>query len=366
MKAAAAASAEAEPQRPSRRMMKTLIVLAKRPDAGVGLAVARGEHPRIEYLELQRRVGADLVDYNSIDSRPSLAVRCVKRVLGDRWALALLAALRARDYDNLYATGEDVGLPLAMMMRSMRLRRRLTLVVHNGDTPKRRALFRAVGHGAFKQVIALTSSQRELLVHAGRLPPEKVHFVPTWIDQRFFAPSAELPGDYALSVGMENRDYPTLFAAVVGLSSRFHVVGSGFSPGAGYAPAAGLRQQEGFSFSSGCSFRELRDLYQRARLVLVPVKPASYAAGVTCLLEGMSMGKAIVVADTVGLSDYVKPGVSAFVYRPGDASDLRRTLAQAWHDEARLREMGAHNRRWTETDINTDRYVETVAGLLGQ
>jgi glycosyltransferase involved in cell wall biosynthesis len=345
--------------------VRALIVLAKRPDPGAKDAVARGEHPRIEYLELQRRLAADLVDYHTVDASPSTAVWALKRWLGDRWALAFLAAPRARYYDDLYATGEDVGLPLAMMLKALRLRRRLTMVVHNADTRKRRALFRAVGENVLRHIIVLATAQREILTHLSRLPPEKVHFLPNWIDHRYFGPSSDELGAFALSVGMEQRDYPTLFDAALGQPWRFHIVGSGFSPGTGYAPASGLREQEGFSLGGGCSYPELRSLYQRARLVVVPLKPATYAAGVTCLVEAMAMGKAIIAAETAGLRDYIKRDISAFLYRAGDSQALRGVLERAWPDEARLRAMGAHNRRWIEADINVEQYAERVARLLG-
>lgn len=346
--------------------MKALIVLAKRPDPAAREAMARGEDPRVEYLELQKRLAADLIDYHSIDASPSIAVRTLRARVGDRWALAFMAASLARKYDDLYVTGEEIGLALGMMLKALRIQCRVTMVVHNADTPKRRALFRAIGHRVLKHVIVVASAQRELLIEIMRLPAEKVHYMPYWIDHHYFAPSSDELGDYALSVGMEKRDYATLFDAALGQPWRFHVVGSGYSSGSGYAPAAGLRQQEGFTFGTGYSSSELRSLYQRARLVVVPVQPCNYAAGVTSIVEAMSMGKAVVAADTAGLRDYLKKDVSAVVYRAGDPQSLRDALQKLWSDEARLRAMGVHNRQWIETDdMNNDRYVEKMAQLLG-
>jgi len=345
--------------------MKTLIVLAKRPVADLAAQVVRGEHPRVEYLEHQSRVAADIVDYHSVDASRSPWVRVLRRRLGDRWALAALAFSRAHDYDNFYATGEDVGLPLALLLRTRGLHDRLTMVVHNADTPKRRHVLRAIGHDVFKQVIALCSAQAELLARTLGFSQHKVHFLPNWVDPRFYAPACDAPGDYALSVGMEKRDYPTLCDAVRSLSLRVHVVGSGFSAGAGFTPASGLREQDGLTTGSGYSARGLRELYDRARLVVLPVRPCGYAAGVTSLLEGMCMGKTVVVSETPGLRDYVQPGVSALLYRPGDPEDLRRVLNTAWRDEAGLRSIGAHGRRWVEAEASTERYVEAVARLLG-
>ncbi len=350
---------------PSLATVKTLICLGKRPAEGLAESVTRGEHPRIEYLELQKRTGGEVIDYRSVDTSTSAAVHAMRTRFGDRWGLALMAYWRKGGYDNLYATGEDVGLPLALMLRARRWYGHLTMVVHGAHTPKRRALFRFIGHKTFKQLIVLASEQRRIVTEEIGFPREKVHFLHNWVDQHFYRAERPVLGDYALSVGMENRDYPTLFEAAKGLPYKFHVVGSGFSQGPGYSPASGLRVQEHFTMGSGYSFPKLKQLYANARFVVVPIKLVPYAAGVTAILEGMCMGKAIVASSTPGIRDYVKDGVSARLVPPGDVGALRNAFIELWDDTRRLEEMGRHNRCWMETDINTDRYVDQAARLLG-
>jgi glycosyltransferase involved in cell wall biosynthesis len=343
-------------------MRRTLILLAKRPDRQLPARIAAGEEPRTEYLELARATGADLLDFHDADS--SLLARLGP---GPSWSLATLGLWRRRAYDNLYATGEDIGIPMAILLKSVGTRGKLTVVMHNVDTPKRRAVLKLLGHGVYRAIIVLGQSQRDILVNECGMPPSKVHVLDQWCDTRFYRPSNQTGplGDYVLSVGMESRDYPTLQRAAQGMPLRFEVIASGWSPGAGYGPAAGISAENNISVNRGLSSKALRDLYAGARFVVVPLKQVTYAAGVSAIVEGMAMGKAVVASRSQGIGDYVKDGVSGKLVPVGDAEALRSAIAKLWNNPALADRMGQHNRAWVERDLNTDRYVERAANLLG-
>ena len=86
---------------------RTLIIVPKLPAPGRDERIAAGEEPRVEYLELAKRLHADLLDYRAVAAAPSRLVRWLARWLGQRVGLAALAFARRNDYDQLYATGEE-------------------------------------------------------------------------------------------------------------------------------------------------------------------------------------------------------------------------------------------------------------------
>jgi glycosyltransferase involved in cell wall biosynthesis len=343
---------------------RPVILLGKRRANDLEDEIRAGRHPRVEYLELGRRIGAEVIDYDAIDVSSSSAVRWLARRMGDRWGLALLGVLRRHEFGDIYVTGEDVGLPLALMLLGLRWRGRLTVVVHNADTRKRRLLFRLL-NPAFTRLICLGSAQEHILTDVIRVSPEKVHFLQIWLDHMFYRPQPSKLGDYALSVGMEGRDYPTLCAAAAGLPRHFHIIGSGFSPGIGFSPASGIEARGNVTVGTGYSSTELRALYAAARLVIVPLRTLTYAAGVTAVIEAMAMGKAVIVSDSPGIRDYVTDGVSGRVVPVGDVEALRAAIQELWDDTLRLTAIGRNNRTRIEREINTDRYVEEVSALMG-
>jgi glycosyltransferase involved in cell wall biosynthesis len=226
-------------------------------------------------------------------------------------------------------------------------------------------------------------SQVKVLTGAIGFEEGRVKFLHTWIDQLFFRIDAPppvpakdappkvfpAPGSYALAIGMESRDYPTLQRAMAlpqFSHITMHVVASGWSPGAGYSRASGISDAPNISVSSGYTSEELRMLYAGARLVVVPLNEVTYAAGVTGILEGMSMSKAVVASDSPGIRDYTREGKCGAVVPCHDADALGAAIATLWDNPTHAGEIGEENRRWVEAMATTDLYAENVATLTGR
>lgn len=339
------------------------ILLGMRPPADLRTEVASGRYPRMEYSELAEQLGAELIDLSMMDRSSDISVQWMRRRLGDNWAIAHMAVLQRNQFRDIYVTSESLGLPLAIQLIGCRARPRLTVVVHAVTSQKRRLVFRLV-HEPLTRLICLSSEVQRMLIDELHVPREKVYLLHNWLDQHFFRSSRNEIGDYVLSVGMEARDYVTLRHAAAGIPIRFHVVGSGFSPNPGFQMAQGAEAASNVVVGTGYTYTELRELYDGARLVVLPLYAVSYAAGVTSILEGMAMGKAIIASDSPGIRDYVKHGRSGLLVPPGDPIALRAAIVDLWHDPYRLAEMGRHNRAWVESELNTDDYVNKVCGLL--
>jgi glycosyltransferase involved in cell wall biosynthesis len=348
--------------------LRTLLLLAKKPAPTAVDDADAGRIPRIEYVELARRIGAEIVDFHDVERSTHPAVKLAAKK-GPHWGLAALGVSRRHEFDHFYATGEDVGMPLGMMLHGVRWYGRTTMVVHHGGTAKRRKVLRALGDRPWRNVIVLASRQREILVDDLGYPAIKVHRMDQWLDARFYAPSGNghQGGDYVFAVGRESRDYPTLeMAAALLPQVRFRVIASGWAPHAGFDKATNLAGgASNMTVETGLSYEQLRGGYGQARLFVAPLDGVDYAAGVTGICEAMSMGRAIVASDSPGIRDYVKHGVSGLVVPVGDAKAMAAAIGELWNDPERCARMGAHNRSWVEEDMSVDRYAERVAGLLG-
>lgn len=349
----------------TRHARRTLLLLAKRPRTDLRACIDAGLEPRTEYMALAERSGAELVDFHHVARSRHPLVRALSVLGGERWGLAALGALRHRAFDDIYATGEDVGLPLALMLRVLRVRGKLTMVTHNAATPKRSALLRALGHEIFRRLICYGADQLELLAGLG-MPRAKISRLDYYVDQDFYRPVAKADGDFVLSVGFEARDYASLMEAARELSCRVHVVASGWSPGGGFQHAGGVERAGNVEVERNVSSERLRELYASARIVVLPLQRVSYAAGVTSLVEAMAMGKPIVATDSPGLRDYVADGRVAVVTRAGDPAGLRGAIDALWDDAARREAMGRENRERVDRALTIDRFASVVAELLSE
>jgi glycosyltransferase involved in cell wall biosynthesis len=140
-----------------------------------------------------------------------------------------------------------------------------------------------------------------------------------------------------VSAGREHRDYATLVQACGQEPVRVFI-----ADGSGHSPDAHRRQPSQWPPNierRAVPPRELRNLYAQASIVVVPVLPTDFPAGITTILEAMSMGKAVVVTDTKGLHGIVDDAVTGLVVGPGDVEAMRgavRWLLDRPNERARL------------------------------
>jgi glycosyltransferase involved in cell wall biosynthesis len=256
---------------------------------------------------------------------------------------------------------ERVGLPLSLLDPGTPQ----LLIAHLLTSRSKRLVQRVT---RFLDRIALTvvfsrAQERYLRDEIG-LAPERARFISDKVDQEFFTAASEAAsGDYVVSVGREQRDYATLVEAVRPLRRPCVIVpGSAWS----HRELGEFVLPDHVTVRRGLSYSALRDLYQNARVVVVPiVSGTDYAAGVNTVLEGMACGRPVVASDTPGLIGYVDDRVDGLTVPPGDAEALRTAIEELWDDPAQASKLGAAGRRTVERDRTVDGYAARIAEWMG-
>jgi len=347
--------------------MKTLVLVGKVHSPTLSSDIASGAVPRIVSLELARILGGEVLGYRDVAKATEPAVLAT-RIRSPAWGLAVLAALRRDRYEAVFATGEDIGIPLAFLLKALRVRRRLTVVVHNGGALSRRASFRFLRREDWRHLICLSDEQRRVLVEQLGDDTGLIHRLNKWVDTDFFDPgrsTAEEGEGYVFSCGREKRDYGTLQRAAAKVPYPFWVVASGWSPQPGFRPFEGVVPTANVRVDRATlSYSQLRDAYAGARFVVVSVESVDYAAGVSTVFEALAMGKAVIATASPGIAEFVEDQVNGLVVPPGDPESMARAIDELWRSPDRCEEMGRHNRRQAETAYSLDRYVSTVAQLM--
>lgn len=83
-----------------------------------------------------------------------------------------------------------------------------------------------------------------------------------------------------------------------------------------------------------CDWRTVRERYEWADVVVVPLVPNRHASGLTVMLEATACGKPVVATDAGGLSHYLDAQAISYV-PPGDALAMRRQTMNLALDSAR-------------------------------
>jgi glycosyltransferase involved in cell wall biosynthesis len=280
-------------------------------------------------------------------------------------AHARAAALRLSDRgpDVIFSDGEHVGVPLALMMRLRRLQTPHLMLGHHLTTDAKRRVLRVLRRQLeIDRLLVHSSRQVELLVTELGFERSRVALVPYGVDPDFWSPSSESEERLAVSVGREHRDYVTLARACGDLPARvFVAAGSLFSPSSRQDQPAAWPSNFEVGFASPTS---LRDWYTRASVVVVPLVPNDFQAGVTVILEAMAMAKPVVVTATAGQRDIIVDGATGVLVPPSDPDTLREVvnfLLAHPHERHRL---GANAREAVLSHFSLNVYSDTLAQHL--
>jgi hypothetical protein len=141
--------------------MKTLILAAGRFGDTMKRAIADGREPRLDVFEIAERLNADMLDFLDVDASRLPAVRLATRTVGPSGALALLGHSLRKRYDAILTTGEDIGLPLASLLRAGSSACSHTMISHTLMPAKKRVFFRCLrwvqsGVTSLEEVVRVT------------------------------------------------------------------------------------------------------------------------------------------------------------------------------------------------------------------
>jgi glycosyltransferase involved in cell wall biosynthesis len=351
--------------------------------------IEAGTCPRKDYFELQRALGAEILDLTALRARPLM--RLVSRLLGPATAQALLARAWAGRYDAIFVDRESTGMLLAALLRAGR-RPRLVMIGHLLTPLRKRLLFRMLRLGRKLDTIVVHSSLQLQLAQAGlHLRADQLALLPYQTDPQFWQLQETAVGRQICSAGLEYRDYATLVAAVRDLGVDVVIAAaSHWSKHHGIGDAEGVPPNVRVA---AFDYVGLRKLYATSAFVVVPLQDVENQAGITTILEAMAMGKAVVVSHTRGQTDVVRDrrkvsrtapgrptrpdwatalGISmpgdddgcGFYVEPGNASELRRAIQFLLDHPDVAAKMGANGRQMVERFITVDQFAGRLAALV--
>ncbi len=300
---------------------------------------SRGKLPRKDYVELARALDADVLDADYMERRASGAARVIARRGGLSGGQLVEAVLRGGRYRHVIAWADRFGLPLAAAHKIGRLHRDLVMVSGWFSPPKKVVFLRRLKvHSHLHAIISYSSVQTEFAAAELGVPRDKLFHALQPVDDRFWRSSAApAQENFIAAAGSEGRDYVTLLHAVRGLDVQVELaVGHSFS-GVGDTRGKEVRARIGDIEREGLpphirqgtlSPPDLRKLYARARLLVVPLQDLDYDAGVTAIVEAMAMAtaKAVIVTRTRGQVDVLRDGEHGLYVPPRDLRAMRAAI----------------------------------------
>lgn len=346
-----------EPTAPAGRRTREVMLVSTSISPELRHDASAGLRPAPEYLVLEREHGVELLDWSRVLRRPA------RRSPAGSLRQVATALLRSRGVAGFLSDGEHVGLPLAQGLALRPRRPGHVVIAHHLTTPSKRRLLRLPGVAkAVDFFVVHSQAQVEALVAGAGLPPEQVRLVPYGVDTDFWsaAPVAEDP--LVVSPGREHRDHVTFAAAMDGLDARAFV-----TDGSSHSPAARRRVPSVWPANidrGSLGLSALRELYARAAVVVVPLVPTDFPAGITVAVEAMSMGKAVVISSTEGLRGALADPGAVVIVPPGDVEAMRLAITSLLEDPERRRRLGERARSAAHEHHDVRRFGAALHQLM--
>jgi glycosyltransferase involved in cell wall biosynthesis len=327
------------------------MLVSANADRDLRLEVEAGMRPQPEFITLERDYGVRLLDWSRLKIEPGRsATRSMRHA-----AAGLRAAAGA---DALFSDGEHVGIPLGIALRAIGPQRPHVVLGHHLTSRSKPWMLRSLRHMGITRVLVHSRAQLKIAIGLLGFTQSSAAFVPYYADARFWRPQPVLPQRLIVSAGREHRDYATLAAAVKDLP-----VATVIAAGSLFSPTAPCRLPKAMPPNVSIGMRspfELRELYAQAEVVVVPLIPTDFQAGVTTILEAMAMAKPVVVTATDGQRDIVIDGETGILVPPHDALALGGTLRRLLADPAERRRLGTNAREAVLARFDLPIYAATL------
>jgi len=343
---------------------RVLMLVPSVAKQGIEEAVRGNLHPEMDYYALQSRLSADIVDYTALSRSDNPAVVRLVHKVGNDSALAMLGYTKRRDYDVIFSNSESVSIPLAFLLKRHRVRPKHVLIGHRLTPPKKRPFFRAL-HRQMDALFVYSQLQKEYGVRELGIPTAKLHFIPFHADTKFYRPmlpSIDAPERMISGAGLEWRDYPTLIEAVRGMPVELRLGAA--SPWSKHQNETEKIALPPNVMAQRYEYFDLRQLYADSRFVVVPLYQNDFQAGITTILEGMAMGKAIISTRTEGSAGAIRDGENGILVPPGDTAAWRDAITRLLDNPGIAERMGHIGRQDMEQHMSLDHWVESIAQVV--
>jgi glycosyltransferase involved in cell wall biosynthesis len=324
-------------------------------------------YPRVDYVELQRLLDVDVLDYSVYEyTRLGGFFRYLETQLRSDLYLTLLGLLMKRRYRLVFAMSERAGIPFAGLHRMLPDRRPFISMFQCWSRRQESVMTRLNLFSSMDAIVVHCQSMKRHLVKLGA-PADRTHVISYSVDHRFFSPlsDVEQQAGLVMSIGeIRSRDYATLFQAVDGLAMNLFVAASG----SWYAREKNTHLQttvpENVTATGRLPRAELRKLYSQAQFVVLPVYDSIFSAGATGVLEAGCMGRAVIATRSQGIVDFVIDGETGILVNPGDVAAMRAAIQDLLAHPEEARRLGQNARQRIEEELNLDVYVKHIAELL--
>jgi glycosyltransferase involved in cell wall biosynthesis len=350
--------------------MRALVIATSSKSPTLDEEIRQRQRPRLEYVELCRCLGISYVDYDPATLHQNKWMRRLeeKLRLDIYWAKQLAHKIKTEKYDVVLSMSERIGIPLGHVLD--RQIKHLVILHHPMSPGKLRLIRMLQTPNRWDVLLPLSQAEARAMRDTFHLNSERVRTLPAVIDTEFYQPrptTSPNGQDYILSLGLSNRDYPTLIRALRELP---HVTCQISATSAWVKHKAGYEDEiisDNIQIKGYDHPNAICEAYANSRFVVIPIRyPISqWSAGSVSVLQPQAMGKPVIATRTPGLADYVIDGETGILVEPNNPQAMAEAVEYLWNNPDKAAAMGQRGQGWVKENFSIERWIRELGLMLG-
>lgn len=265
--------------------------------------------------------------------------------------------------DCLVATGGNIAFALAALARLDVIRRPIIGIQCGVLHFKHGYLRREISAALLNRMHTLLFGEAELqpMREFFHLPENRISVNLFGVDTKFWRPDPAVKRDIVFAIGNDGRrDFKTLVEAAAQIDAPVHIITKLPLP---ETLPANVVHHRGSWHGTELSDERVRELYQRARAVVVPLQASNQPSGQSVTLQAMACGAPVVLTETGGLWSHEQmiADRNVLFVQPGDSAELATRVRELIADEQMIERLGRAGRETVEQSGNIELFADHVA-----
>jgi len=272
---------------------------------------------------------------------------------------ALKVFLNYKKYDAIFCVGESSA--LAFLFYKSLFKIKIPVLVLDpalslGWRPRKKILDFVIPRA--DKIIVFGKNQKKFIYNQWGEKCES-EFVYHGINSNFYKPLKIQSEEFIFSIGNDNgRDFKLLIESCENINVKIKIKTN-------LTVLDDLYLNKNVEVIKGrISFDEMKTMYAKSKIVVIPLFNCDHASGVNSVLEAMSMGKALIVSRSEGISDYVINNKNAIVVEPGNKEQLKKTIIELLKKPDDIKRLGYNARKFIEENCDSKIYNKNLAKII--
>jgi glycosyltransferase involved in cell wall biosynthesis len=290
-----------------------------------------------------------------------LGILNLRRVIGCFGAVRMAQRINAR---TIVTHGPTLAAWCAIFARLFGLK--VEIIAHSFNFSAlpgsaKRAVFR-LAFSSIERFVVFSQIEKQVYSKSFCIPIDRFDFVHWGVrPPRVEPPDRPVePGDYVSAIGGNARDYRTLIEVARTLPEmRFVLV-------ARPENIQGLAIPANVSVLTNTSFSKAMNILLYSRFMVLPLLPGDIPCGHVTLVAAMHLGKAMVVTNSSGVTDYVHNGDNAIAVDAGSPRMLADAIQLLWQDRDLCRRLGENGRSFAAVECTEARIAKHFRDILAK